>query len=249
MASRNIRHRNLEASVNKRFIDVAQQLRMSIRAGQYASGDRLPAIDRLAEDFGVAVVTVRHALSLLESEGLVARQQGLGTFVQDLGKASNALRLPLDADWSELRTFWSGSKIKILSEGLEDGCPCLNGQDRPVGTPFHRMRRVHSAGRSPYTVADIYIEDAIFQRAPDRFRTEIAMHVLAELLAGETLEGKETIRIDAASPEIAKLLRIAVGAPIVIAQRTVKASDGRIVYVGTPIYPGEIVQLERSFVP
>jgi len=248
MTSRDIGGSAFGNSVNKRFVDLAQQLRLRIRNGQYGPGDRLPAIERLADEFGVAIVTVRHALAVLEGEGMVARRQGRGTFVQEFD-ASNSLRLPLDADWNEIRTFWKGSKTKILSEGLVDSCP---GADMEVLLPharFYRMRRVHSSGRRPYTVADIFIEESIFQMAPERFRKEIAMHVLAELLAGQPLDARETIRIDSAGVELAKLLQIAVGAPIVIAHRTVKTGDGRIVYVGTPVYPGEIVRLERSFVP
>ena len=235
-------------SLNKRFVDVAQQLRLRIRNGQYGAGERMPAIDRLAEEFGVAIITVRHALAVLEGDGLVVRRQGLGTFVQDFAASAASLRLPLDADWSEIRSFWKASKTKILSQGFVDECPTFDGPEHPVDTRFFRMRRVHSSARKPYTVADIYIEESIFRRAPERFRKEIALHVLADLMAGEHLDAQEVIRIDSAGGELAKLLQIAVGAPIVIAHRVVKHSDGRIAYVGTPIYPGEIVQLKRSFV-
>lgn len=249
MTARHVNGNAFGDSVNKRFVDLAQQLRLRIRNGQYVAGDRLPAIDRLADEFGVAVVTVRHALAILEGEGLVARRQGVGTFVQAFAASTGALRLPLDADWNEIRTFWKGSKTKILTEGWADSCPSLDVLERAVDTRFYRMRRVHSSGRKPYTVADIYIEESIFRRAPERFRKEIAMHVLADLLNGEHLDARETIRIDSAGTELAKLLQIAVGAPIVIAHRRVKNSSGQIVYVGTPIYPGEIVQLDRTFVP
>ena len=235
-------------SVNKRFVDVAQQLRLQIRNGQFVAGDRLPAIGQLASDFGVAVVTIRHALAMLEDEGFVIRRQGLGTFVKKVEKV-DALRLPLDADWNEIRSFWKRSKPKILEEGYVDTCPSLTPGDRRGASQFYRMQRVHSSDKRPYTVADIYIEGSTYKLAPDRFRKEIALHVLADLLSGESLDAREVIRIDAAGTQVAKLLEIAVGAPIVIAHRTVRRQDGQVVYVGTPIYPGEIVQLERSFVP
>lgn len=235
-------------SVNKRFVDVAQQLRLQIRNGQFMAGDQLPAIGQLASDFGVAVVTIRHALAMLEDEELVIRRQGLGTFVREVEKV-DALRLPLDADWSEIRSFWKGSKPKIIEEGYVDNCPSLTPHDQRGTSRFYRMRRVHSSAKRPYTVAEIYIEESIYKFAPDRFRKEIALHVLADLLSSEPLDAREIIRIDAAGTQVAKLLEIAVGAPIVIAHRTVRRRDGEIVYVGTPIYPGEIVQLERSFLP
>lgn len=57
-------------------------LRESILQGDYAAGTTLPAYTKLAEQFGVSAVTIRHALALLEQERLVSRQQGRGTFVQ-----------------------------------------------------------------------------------------------------------------------------------------------------------------------
>ena len=56
-------------------------LRDRIVGGELGEGDRLPSHTQLAVDFGVATLTVRHALSQLEAEGLVLREHGRGTFV------------------------------------------------------------------------------------------------------------------------------------------------------------------------
>lgn len=44
-------------------------------------GDRLPTAAELVKLCGVSMISVRHALSKLESEGKVRRHQGVGTFV------------------------------------------------------------------------------------------------------------------------------------------------------------------------
>ncbi|AVG23462.1 GntR family transcriptional regulator [Pontimonas salivibrio] len=44
-------------------------------------GSRLPAERQLAEEFGVSVMTVRHALGVLADDGWVRRSAGSGTFV------------------------------------------------------------------------------------------------------------------------------------------------------------------------
>lgn len=56
-------------------------LREQIVQGELAEGTRLPSHAQLAIDYGVATLTVRHALSQLETEGLVLREHGRGTFV------------------------------------------------------------------------------------------------------------------------------------------------------------------------
>lgn len=55
----------------------------AIGAGRFAPGDRLPAEQQLAADFGVSRPVVREAISRLRQEGLVSSQQGRGAFVTE----------------------------------------------------------------------------------------------------------------------------------------------------------------------
>lgn len=62
---------------------VEQRLAEAIRSGVLVEGERLPSEAELAGRFGVAVVTVREALTGLRAQGLVTttRGRGGGTFV------------------------------------------------------------------------------------------------------------------------------------------------------------------------
>jgi DNA-binding FadR family transcriptional regulator len=57
---------------------VAGDLRRQIIAGELQEGDPLPPEDRLMEHAGVARTTVREALRILESEGLLVVRRGAG---------------------------------------------------------------------------------------------------------------------------------------------------------------------------
>ncbi|MEX2630600.1 MAG: GntR family transcriptional regulator [Tistlia sp.] len=61
---------------------VLEGVRQRIRAGELREGAQLPAERDLAALFGVARNTVRQALERLESEGVLVRQVGRGTFVR-----------------------------------------------------------------------------------------------------------------------------------------------------------------------
>ena len=54
----------------------------SERAGR-GPGSRLPTERRLAADLGVTRSEVRHALAVLEADGLISREVGRGTFLRD----------------------------------------------------------------------------------------------------------------------------------------------------------------------
>lgn len=61
--------------------EAAAALRQEIRSGHYTIGARLSNERLLATRFGVSRGTIRQALRILETERLIARQQGRGTFV------------------------------------------------------------------------------------------------------------------------------------------------------------------------
>jgi DNA-binding GntR family transcriptional regulator len=67
------------------YAQVAEHLRSSIRAGHFAPGEKLPAGRELASQYGVAMMTVKRALDVLRSDGLVVSQQGRGVFVSTAG--------------------------------------------------------------------------------------------------------------------------------------------------------------------
>lgn len=55
---------------------IAGALRDEILARSRAPGDKLPTQSELSETYGVSRIVVRHALDILESEGLIDRVQG-----------------------------------------------------------------------------------------------------------------------------------------------------------------------------
>lgn len=72
---------------------IAEQIRSSILAGEFNPGEKLPPERELAEMFGVSRPSVREALNILTSSGLVETYQGGGTLVRSL--VENTAAMPL----------------------------------------------------------------------------------------------------------------------------------------------------------
>lgn len=74
---------------------IAEQIRESIVNGDFSPGDKLPPERELSEMFGVSRPSVREALNILSSGGLVKSYQGGGTVVQSLVETdqSNSLSI------------------------------------------------------------------------------------------------------------------------------------------------------------
>jgi GntR family transcriptional repressor for pyruvate dehydrogenase complex len=69
---------------------IADQIRASILAGDFSPGDKLPPERTLAEMFGVSRPSVREALNVLSSAGLIESNQGGGTIVMSLVETADA---------------------------------------------------------------------------------------------------------------------------------------------------------------
>jgi GntR family transcriptional repressor for pyruvate dehydrogenase complex len=70
---------------------IAAELRRRIAAGELKPGDRLPGHRELAGAFSVSVSSVREAISMLVSSGLIETRAARGTFVTDLPLLSDGL--------------------------------------------------------------------------------------------------------------------------------------------------------------
>jgi len=129
------------------YRDLAQTLRGDITSGKWKAGSRLPTEMELAEMHGVSRITVRHALQLIEAEGLIRRRPKLGTFV-----SSQPHRLvPVSIDYTAslqmhapeakrtllvCRTDTAGSAADLLK--VSENTPVLYSErcDRLNGIPF-----------------------------------------------------------------------------------------------------------------
>ena len=63
------------------YAQVADGLRRAIETGELPAGTKLPSGRELAQQWGVALMTLQKAVDQLRSEGLVYSQQGRGVFV------------------------------------------------------------------------------------------------------------------------------------------------------------------------
>src|SRR5579859_5682773 len=64
------------------FRQIADRIREAIELGRLGQGERLPSEAQLMTHYGVARMTVRNALQLIQAEGLVIAEHGRGVFVR-----------------------------------------------------------------------------------------------------------------------------------------------------------------------
>jgi GntR family transcriptional regulator, arabinose operon transcriptional repressor len=86
-----------------RYYQMYLSLRDRIKTGEFLLNGMLPNERELGEEYSVSRITVIKALDILESEGLIDRQQGRGTFVR-----ANANKVPKNINMAQTVAFVCG---------------------------------------------------------------------------------------------------------------------------------------------
>lgn len=80
------------------YLQVVEQVRQRVAAGDWPAGKELPSIRVMAADLRVSVITIKRAYLDLESEGVIVTRHGKGSFVADAQSLAKDMRLAqLDA--------------------------------------------------------------------------------------------------------------------------------------------------------
>lgn len=143
----------------------AGQIATAISLGALSVGDRLPSETELANQFGVAVATIRKSLAELRDSGLVETHRGRsgGTFV---------VRVPFPTE-EQVRQYLSGISIVNLRDFGDERVTISRGLAR-----FAAQRAQKTAIENLYTAAENLVGTADPSAQASRyskFHTEVAL--------------------------------------------------------------------------
>ena len=187
---------------------VSESLRGSIAGGELPPGTKLPAHTELAQQYGIAPLTMRMVLGRLEERGLVSREQGRGTFVRARTSAAVVLLVGDEALRDQL-------SAQITEAGY-----------RPVtvGAPREALGAVERDPTVALVLSELDLPDTeagiAFVRAVRRRRPDLALAVITrspEDLAG--LHGTREapvllLTMPFSAHQVAELLRLALPSPV-----------------------------------
>src|SRR5215467_2975113 len=216
--------------------EIAARLRQKIMASPLHAGTRIASERGLSAEFGVSRMTVRHAIEILESEGLVARYPGRGTFVggirervlMEKGRETRNRPEASSITGSELRM--SGSFIKDMErlgrkpqvQFLEQ--PALVPSNVEIashlnmekGTLVLKRYRLQLADNLPYRLIESYYPSDLFGALlTTDIRDKPLFMWLQEQHGLRVSRAQETLIARPVTPRERQLLRISPGAPVV----------------------------------
>ena len=234
---------DLSRSTVSRYIQLAMLFRRRIEAGIWSEGTRIPTVDALAAEYGVARATIRQALDQVEADGLIERFRAKGTFVR---------RGPTERLWCEVQTDWGGllrsrdeAEIEILGQAEGAMPPIMPEGMGRAAAGYHHLRRRHSRRGKAFLLADVYLDERWWphvQAADMTSRT--ALSLVASLPGIVIADARQTLTIGSADVEVAERLGMPINAPVAHVRRTAVDRDGVVVMVADGTYRGDLVRID-----
>ncbi|CCH18222.1 GntR family transcriptional regulator [Micromonospora lupini] len=226
------------------YRDLAALLREAVQRGDYTEGSTLPKQDQIATEHGVNINTVRQAVRLLESEGLVTPVRRRGTVVRPrlamrrLGAdryakskwKSGLVAFAADREAAG-RTWAPGDQTNDVRLAKADA-ETANALGLAPGTPvYERARLVTEAGVPTHTLTSYYRpEDVEGTPLVDPTPGPAGQGGGFAILTGRGLEPDtitETVHARMPTPDETRLLRLPAGEPVMVLHRTTFTDGGR----------------------
>jgi GntR family transcriptional regulator len=232
-------------SAVSRYIQLATLFRRRIETSEWRVGGRIPTVDELADECGVARATIRQACGLLEAEGLIKRFRAKGTFV---------LKRPQEGLWCEVNTDWSGllrsredAVIEILSSEIVDTPQFVPHAIGELASSYRHLRRRHWRNEQSFLFADVYIDQSLCKKIPaSEYKTKSSLRLVAGISGVHIVDFRQSLTVGAADIETAEKLHLPLNAPVAHVNRSAVDNRGRLVLISNGIYRGDVVRLDMK---
>jgi GntR family transcriptional regulator len=239
-----MRHRlNPESDRIALYVRLTSILRSRITSGEWAQGQRIPSIEELCREYDVARNTVRQALELLKSDGLIGGGRGLGTFVLK-GGTNPTLDNDLKNAISDPLNLGPDQSIEMLRRSRKIQVPDDLRRGLPVYKDYAHVRKIHRFRDQPFALMDIYIASPIYDRFPKGRDNSIKIARLLRDNGIKIADSRLEITTRPADHETARLLDYSMTGSLVCMRRWRTDAQGRIVTAGTYLYRGDLFVLD-----
>lgn len=209
------------------YLQIACILRGEMAQHQYATGGTIGTHSDLAKRFGVSLITVRKAIELLTSEGLLISTPGKGTFVKHtpLQDGFNMLtgmstviamnNMKADVAVSKMNFIEPPSKLPKIAR-MYLGERCLH------------IERTHSISGDVIGLAFIYIPDHFAKSFSIEDVSEHTIYYLFEKKLNIRLgKGVQYITATPANTKVASILGVVKNSPLLMLERFSYSYDGQ----------------------
>jgi GntR family transcriptional regulator len=218
-----------------RYGKLAQALRDRILQGEWSPGEVIPAESALAQNYGVALGTIRQALSLLVEDGVLQRRHGKGTFVTKGVDGASMMR------FFRFRGLDDGGSITPHSHILSSRLRAASLREAQVfnvaqGAQVLQLERLRSLDTEPCLLETIVLPLPLFGALADsdNHGWDDLLYPMYQERCGVVIQKtQDTLSFSQLNATQAKRLKLAVSHPCVLVERQAFDIAGRCVELRT----------------
>ncbi|HEY7096620.1 MAG TPA: GntR family transcriptional regulator [Terriglobales bacterium] len=212
------------------YVRIQQSVRNQIQSDQLKPGDPVSSERELARQHGVSLMTARHALAILEREGVVERRPGAGTFVAPPRIHFNKLMSYTEQMGS--RGLAPRTKV-ILARIIEDEHEVAARLGLPGEGRIVKIERVRHSANEPFALETCYLPANDFAGLLDLPLARTSLFDTLEHDYGvEIAYADEEVDATVAEGRVAQLLDVPRGAPLLRIRQVIYSSNSKpVIYV------------------
>lgn len=236
--------KSLEESPEPIYARVKQAITRKILSGEWHPNQRVPSESEFVRAMGVSRMTINRALRELTAEGILVRQQGVGTFVAEQKAHSSLFEVHNIAEEIASRGHQHSAQLIELRSARANMEEAMNLGVR-TNHPIFRSVMLHFENELPIQIEERVVNSAL---APDYDKQDFTHHTPYEYLmkVAPMTEGEHLVEAVIANEKEREMLQISQTEPCLQIKRRTWSGD-QIVTSARLLHPGSRFQLFGHF--
>jgi GntR family transcriptional regulator len=201
------------------YMQLSQLIEQTIDRGEYGPGDRLPSESDLCRDYDLARSTVRETLRYLADQGKIKMVPRRGAFVADRAGSGWLLQVAqgfFEAEVDQLHRSVETRVVEATNCTLPDAAAAAMGLNSGAGGfKLARLRRLDGQ-LALYSVNYLLPEIENILRASEVVNGGGSLNRTLQSAGYEVFRARRRVEAVAATDELAELLGVPVGSPLLL---------------------------------
>jgi GntR family transcriptional regulator len=209
------------------YRQVYQTLKERIISSSYSAGEVLPAEARLAEEFGVSLITVRRALQELALDGMIERRQGIGSIVR--GTADNPVIVGMSSFTSDVASGRLRIVRTLMVDNLVPAAPLLAEKlEVQPGSLLRHLVRLDLEGTVPLSVDELFMPPALASAITSAMAASpVFLHLWQQQIGISLVRTQYEIGVEQPGASDQKLLQIGPEMPLLTTGELIFTTAGQ----------------------
>lgn len=226
---------------------IRNQVINEISMGKFKVGDLIPTEIELMNRFNASRTTVRHAMSELVEKGILVRKRGKGTFVSKNAKTKP--RIKLNGSFEDILDVGRTTVVNVVRfEYIEAPRQVADLLEIPEKETILQIDRVRFSGKEPFIYSINYLPDSIGRYINKDILLKMPLlDIVIKQCTLPIVSGIQKFSATMADQDVAKLLNINVGVPLLEIERIVKTTNDKPLYLFLGFFRSDIYNFETEF--